>query len=408
MDIKSKLGMLLGSNKTVKTSNPSKFADQLGGREETNSSGSFLLIETFYPIDHIHGKIPLSSCNSQVSSLLNLSGSGTHPFCFDSFLFLDTETTGLAGGTGTYAFLIGTGRFEKDRFVVRQYLMRDYHEELAMLESFTELLSSSKLLVTFNGKSFDWPLIQTRFTLARMDIPGPEEMPHLDLLHLARRMWKNRFDHFNLSYLEERLLRIYRENDIPGYLIPQRYFDFLRTQRGDLLKDILKHNASDILSLVGLLSILQKKTEQKPQEIDCPFEAEAMARLCLKKQQKNEALQYLSQAHVLSNGKEQKIRTLHQMGYCYKSLGQFRLAESTWLDLLDIQEDYLACEELAKLYEHKFKDLHAALKYARRGLAQAIARRINPQVVERFEYRIARLESKMVKTREIEELTGTM
>ncbi len=181
-------------------------------------------------------------------------GPGNDAVRSDDLLFLDTETTGLAGGTGTHAFLVGIGFFEGDRFVLRQYFMRSPAEERAVLEELRELFERFRILVTFNGKSFDWPLIDTRFLLHgyRLDF----SFDHLDLLHPARRIWKHRLASCSLTSLEQGVFGVYRTGDVPGYLIPQLYFDYLRDGDARRLSSVFSHNREDIVTLAGLMELL--------------------------------------------------------------------------------------------------------------------------------------------------------
>jgi hypothetical protein len=173
-------------------------------------------------------------------------------------LFLDTETTGLAGGVGTFAFLVGIGRLNGDAFEVRQFLMRDFAEEASALSAVAAEIDSADLLVTYNGKAYDEPLLASRYVLARIRPPFGR-LPHLDLLHSARRLWKLRFESCRLVELEAQILGHSRQGDVPGSLIPQLYFDFLRTRRPGRIAAVLHHNALDILSLAALTAILPGK-----------------------------------------------------------------------------------------------------------------------------------------------------
>src|SRR5262249_33194494 len=137
--------------------------------------------------------------------------------------FLDTETTGLSGGTGTYAFLVGIGTWRSSGFLVEQFFMRNFDEEAAVICPLEERLSQVKVVVTFNGKCFDLPLLESRFVMHRRDWPLADGI-HLDLLHPSRRLWKLRLKDCSLANLEREVLGFEREEDIPGYLIPQVYF----------------------------------------------------------------------------------------------------------------------------------------------------------------------------------------
>lgn len=169
--------------------------------------------------------------------------------------FLDTETTGIAGGTGTCAFLVGIGRVTDRGFSVRQYFMRDFGEEASMLHAITRDLEDCEVLVTYNGRSFDQPLLESRYVLARQKPPFAR-LHHVDLLHGARRLWKLRFDSCRLVELENRILGFERENDVAGGMIPQFYFHYLRTHRMSALQGVFHHNVLDILSLACLTAIV--------------------------------------------------------------------------------------------------------------------------------------------------------
>src|SRR5439155_19417396 len=168
-----------------------------------------------------------------------------------SLLFLDAETTGLAGGTGTYAFLVGAAWLEDDRLILAQHFMRDFDEEPALLAALRALLERANAVVTFNGASFDLPLLETRFIMARQSWPAA--LSHLDLLRPSRRVWTSCFADCRLATLEREVIGVVRDDDIPGALIPALYFDFLRSRRAAPLARVLAHNRDDILTQVGLL-----------------------------------------------------------------------------------------------------------------------------------------------------------
>jgi uncharacterized protein YprB with RNaseH-like and TPR domain len=229
------------------------------GREEETPFGTCYVVERTYPLDHQHGPHPLAALSGIERALLaDLGGDRRlRDLPLERLVFLDTETTGLAGGTGTHVFLIGLGFFATDPFgdqcfVVRQYFLRQLREERALLHGLGTALADSGALVTFNGKSFDWPLLATRFTLHRHPLAS-HTWPHLDLLHPARRIWKHRLPSCALGNLEREVLGIHRVGDIPGALIPDLYFRYLRDGDARPLLPVLAHNQSDIVSLLGLL-----------------------------------------------------------------------------------------------------------------------------------------------------------
>lgn len=281
----------------------------------------------------------------------------------ERLLFLDTETTGLSHGAGTVAFLVGVGEIEDGELIVRQYLMRDYDEEPFVLRRVQQDLSACQALVTFNGRSFDMPLLQTRFVMQRMPFDS-DRIPHADLLHTARRVWKLRLKRCNLGTLEELIFHEPREDDLPGAEVPQRYFDYLKQHDFALLEDILKHNAQDIASLARLLFRLCRLHEN-------PLSAE-----------------HLQDIYSLGRVYEKRGRQ-ETARMCYRAadagsmsaLSRERLADSLRRekrprDAADIYEKMIASRQggvkpyiaLAKLLEHRLGNPEAAATVARRGL----------------------------------------
>src|SRR6185295_4954081 len=177
--------------------------------------------------------------------------------------FFDIETTGLSGGTGSYIVLAGLGSYERAAageplaFRMRQYFLADIAHERAMLSMLADDLRRFDGLVTYNGRAFDMPFVQTRMTLARLPYPC-DGLPHFDLLHVVRRLYRHRMPGCRLAEAERRLLRIDRPDDVPGSLIPAIYFDYLRAGRVSPLRGVFRHNAEDVLSLTGILASLAR------------------------------------------------------------------------------------------------------------------------------------------------------
>ena len=197
-----------------------------------------------------------------------LTGEETEDTPLSRVLFLDTETTGLSGGAGTIAFLTGIGYFENGEFVVEQNLMRDYPEEGPMLARVGERLKNSGLLVTFNGRTFDMPLLSGRFIMQGTRDPNPE-IPHVDLLQCARSAWKIRLRRCSLSALEEQVFGMAREDDLPGSRVPAAFFEYLATGEFSYVEPVLRHNVQDIRSLPMLLAELFRLYERP---LESPFE----------------------------------------------------------------------------------------------------------------------------------------
>jgi uncharacterized protein YprB with RNaseH-like and TPR domain len=181
--------------------------------------------------------------------LAHLGLKGDAPTRWEDVLWLDTETTGLAGGTGTYVFLLGIAYLRDGELVLRQHLLHDIGREHAFVAAVQNEVERFRACASYNGKSFDLPLLRTRWVMTlRSEITVDES--HLDLLHPARRLWRDRFGSTGLKQLEESLFDEGRINDIPGALIPDAYFHYLRKRDPAIIAPVLEHNARDIVSLV--------------------------------------------------------------------------------------------------------------------------------------------------------------
>lgn len=365
----------------------------LQGTEVSTPFGACYVREEHLKLAEKHGHWPLHKVFSTNYASLNKLGQILESdFAITNALFLDTETTGLAGGTGTYAFLVGLGFFTATHFVVKQLLMRDYNEELALLYLLDQELQKKETIISFNGKTFDLPLLQTRFTMSRLGFSGTNPKGHLDLLHMSRRLWRHKLASCSLNSLEENILGIHRIDDISGFEIPQRYFEFLQTGDGTLLQNIVEHNSIDIISMATLLYRLQAAVDLEPGECDCPFEAEALANLALLAGQPPLALHYLGAARQLVQDTEQYLRILRTQAAIYKRLGEYKQASLLWKKILDASTDLSASEELAKYYEHRAGDLASAEQVTRRALA--IAWQAKSPKTPALEHRLKRIENK--------------
>ena len=243
----------------------------------------FFCRESIVPLKELHG-FENSSFEEICASDPAFSGKSWDIY---KVIFLDTETTGLSGGAGTVAFEIGIGFLDERGFVIKQYVMRDYHEEPAMLSEIATLLRRFDTIVTFNGKTFDLPLLESRMLLHRIRIPLMQ-MPHFDLLHVMRRVYKLRLKRCNLSSLEQAVLGYEREDDLPGSQVPQRYFDYIKTREFALLEDVLRHNADDVKSLAALTGYICK-VFRAPQMLNHPQDLLGVGRTLMKSGRKQGA-----------------------------------------------------------------------------------------------------------------------
>jgi len=199
------------------------------GQVVENDFGQHFQTERLFPPHKNHGSADVGSLADLPDNLLQVLGNGEiRSVPAQRWAFLDTETTGLAGGSGTYAFLIGVGRITREGFKVKQFFMREYAEERSILKALEAHLNDFDVLITYNGKSYDQPLLETRYLMTRHKAPFAR-LGHLDLLHGARRLWKLRLATCRLMQLEEQILGVYRDGDLPGELIPYVYFEYLRS-----------------------------------------------------------------------------------------------------------------------------------------------------------------------------------
>jgi uncharacterized protein YprB with RNaseH-like and TPR domain len=325
------------------------------------------------------------------------------------WLFLDTETTGLAGGTGTYPFLVGIAWWDAGGLQVEQFFMRDFSEEHSLLHELAARLAERPVLVTFNGKSFDWPLLENRFTMTRA-IATPHLGAHLDLLHPARALWKLRLGSVRLIELERRVLDAprlgwHREDDIASALIPQYYFDYLRGGPCDPIAGIVRHNQMDLRGLAALFGKINSLLASQDSDRDGvdSLDLFGLSRFFERRGESDRAEVACSQALELGVPAEFRPRARRELALLAKRRGDHAAAVALWIELsADPQDGVLACEQLAIHYERRAKDPTRAAEFARLGLAKlqrTRSRSRDPNVVaragrlaEKFLSRISRLE----------------
>jgi hypothetical protein len=323
-------------------------------------------------------------------------------------LFLDTETTGLSGGTGTVAFLIGLAWREADGLTLVQYFLCDFNQENALLWAVGQCVREAGVLVSYNGRSFDWPLLQTRLVMRRAAWPSP---PHLDLLTLARRIFRPRLPDCALQTIEQAVLDLHRADDLPGSLIPSRYFAWLRGGDPQVMEAVFTHNRQDVLSMALLLArfeaVLRSSDELHP------LDRFGRARFLEVRGFHDEAIQEYRQLwrhrpiggahHALSGALGLRLARL------LRRQGRWQEARSVLEECWRTQSyPYPVAIELAKLLEHQARDLDAARRIvsdALRLLALAVVP--NPQWRADLERRSQRLERRLgLDARRLFALTG--
>src|SRR5215213_3279188 len=360
--------------------------------------GDVFFTEQVYLPDHHHGIAPIlcSSPRSLISQWANDPRLADIPL--SRFAFLDTETSGLAGGTGTYAFMVGIARFMDDHFVLRQFFMRDPAEEPAMLEAIAQFLAPAQALVTFNGKAFDAPLLATRYRLHHIPIPF-EGYGHLDLLPLARRLWRDRLESRALKYLEQHILGLSRSSDeVPGYEIPWLYFDYLKSGDARPLAGVFYHNAMDVVAMAALLAHVNDVI-QNPYDgrVEYGLDFVALGKLFEDLGHWEEAARLFERGLQLGVGEADFGLAVKRLSILQKKRGDFEEALRLWEDAA-VNGHIYAHIEMAKYYEHKCRDVSTALKWTRSALEHLkqadLPAYVRKHWLDEINHRLARLERK--------------
>jgi len=360
--------------------------------EVETAHGRHFETEKLYERHRRHGSIGIVDLEHLSHDLLDPISSGLiRGVPPAKWCFLDTETTGLAGGSGTYAFLIGIGRITPQGFRVRQFFMREFGEEASQLSAVFEHLKEFDVVITYNGRTFDQPLLETRFRMMRQRSPF-SALEHLDLLHGARRLWKLRFDSCRLVDLENQILGVERQGDLPGELIPYVYFEYLRTHEILRLVPIFHHNAVDILTLACLTAIVPHAF-QPPQQAQLSHGAEmvGLARWWRQAEQHENALALFRQAIDKGLPDDLLFRTMWDMAALEKKVGREHAALPIFTELTASRNPWraLAFAELAKYYEHRERNYAVALEMTLSALGI--------EESEALRNRVARLEKRLTK-----------
>ncbi len=379
----------------------------LPGEVAHTEHGPFFLYRETYEPDYRHGHHALADLlgHTPERPALLARDERLAAMDFQRLAFVDTETTGLAGGTGTYAFLVGVGVFEGERFTIHQFFMRDYHEEPAQLQALGELFDGLEAVVSFNGKSFDMPLLETRFIMVRQP-PRLTGAPHLDLLPTARRFWKYRLDSCALSSLETEVLGVQRtRDDVPGWLIPSLYADYARSGDAREMPRIFYHNAQDILSLVTLMARQCDLLAASFSEGDVPGEdLYGLGRLFHELGQPDRAEMAYVQAADTCRTPHVREMAMRDLAYLLKRQERREEALSWWQRLGEMEAAVYACEELAKHYEWHDEDLPQAVAWTEKGIGLVSAWPRSPKrrdALADLEHRLERLKRKLAPPGEL-------
>ena len=374
---------------------PERLSQTLGATPKTNQYGDYLSVRCWctqpprYSPDLCALKLLMPEAPDEIADP-------------EQWLFLDTETTGLAGGSGTYAFLVGIAWWEGGGLEIEQFFMREYSEERSLLFALQERIAEHPVLVTFNGKSFDWPLLETRYRMSRkISVPTPRA--HLDFLHPARSLWRLRLGSVRLSELERHVLAWDRGADVLSGQIPQIYFDYLRGGPPERLVPVLNHNQMDLRGLAALSSRILSLLSDAENLGQDGLELFGVSRICEKRGEHTRArnLYEKSIASFLPTETDRAAR--RSLARLAKRQGDFELACELWKNALgNSRHGYEAYEQLAIYHEHKARDPEQARQVVREAIDELrvaiqtgdIAPGAYREIKARFDRRMVRLERK--------------
>jgi len=339
---------------------------QSNGARVYEMNGEYCLIkEKRFSIDEKRGKYHFRDFLKAVDAWQHsdfqhpLSAKGFRP---EDLFFFDTETTGLGGGVGNTIFLLGYAFIEGDQVVIRQHFLPEPGYEIPLYDSFLRSCDYTTL-VTYNGRAFDWPQVKTRHTLVREHVPKLPAFGHFDLLHAARRLWKRDLDSLRLSIVENEILGIERLDDVPGYLAPIIYFDFVETKNPEGVLKVMEHNEEDVLSLILLYTHISFQLLGLDQDIGVT-EKWSVGRWFSSLKETNQAIIYLEDATKGLEGKE-RWESLFELALLYKREKNFQKAYPYFAEIAHQGKGKLklnASIEAAKILEHQDKDYTTALK----------------------------------------------
>jgi uncharacterized protein YprB with RNaseH-like and TPR domain len=363
-------------------------------------------IENPYPLDVKYGKVTLSSgleikgsiltCLSKESAFENLD--------LSTALFIDLETTGLSGGSGVVAFLVGLGFYRDDKFYVAQFFLGELAEEEKMIQELGQFFSQMNFqsIVTFNGKGFDMPLLETRFILHKQPFIL-SELPHLDFLFPARSLWRHKHENCRLYHLAREVVEADRSEDIPSAEIPWRYFEYLNTGNFELIEPILYHNQEDILSLLGVIIVGSFFfSDEKKDKFTDAMDLFGAGRVMENVGEAEKSVHFFKRALEEGLSDELSLTAKKKISYHFKKNQEWKSAVSLWKEMTssNARSRDLLCSfrELAMYLEHKEKKYEEARKIAEEGYVLSLD--FSSYFEKDFTHRRERLKRKIQKQKE--------
>ena len=398
------LGVHVGASsiKPVKH-NPSisNLTDSLDGSWEETSRGDCFVVHKYYPHAFLHGnrtlnQKPLLSIFDKLDAL-----SGITDIPLEHCLFIDTETTGLSGGAGTYVFLVGAGKFDQNGIHFAQFFLQDPSNEPSQLAALEQFSAETKILISYNGKSFDLPRIKTRYLFHGWPAPF-EDLLHIDLLHIVRRLWKDHLPACSLGDIETHLLGVKRSSiDIPGWQVSEKFFLYLQDNDPAPLKSVFYHNEIDVISLVTLLSYITDRLSNPLAKYNSPTDdLVSIGKYLILLNHKDAGAKVLTRAVNLKEiSSLNRISGLNALAAHYKKENKFDLAIPLWKESAGLY-NYESKIELAKYYEHRKRDYQEAIHWTLSAL-EFISQRShnlveNPNTLS-LNHRLNRLKIKTAK-----------
>ncbi|MFD2117777.1 ribonuclease H-like domain-containing protein [Paenibacillus yanchengensis] len=412
--LRSRLNRLSGNQETVSkvddtakmpNDEQSKVWAQLGVFTENTPHGSFLLRKLAYSLEHIHGAYQLQQLLDIIPALTVFDPG--QQVSSEQLLFFDLETTGLGSGSGNIPFMTSIGYVAQEQFIIEQALICHPVEEFAMLSYMLDKMNSYSYLVTYNGKSFDWPLLQNRMVMNRLR-QKQWQPKHIDLLHPSRAVWRNTLTSCKLSYVEEKRLGIERVDDVPGSLAPQLYFQYLAEQNPTVLEGVFRHNEWDILSLATLLTRFgQLLSGQEEQKAAKPTTFEELVRTGLWLEKMNVPSLAEPLYHLAKKTEDSTATALILLATRHKKAGYWSEAVLLWQKVIIMNsssiESKLECYvEIAKFFEHREKNFTVALQYMNDAEQMLVSNRYSHLLTEKernwlqqCRHRMNRLQNKL-------------